>query len=169
MIKKKREMDEIFTRTSVRSFSEQMPTDGQIEQILKAAMQALGAANQRPWEFYVVRNRELLSLLSGMSSYGDYVKGAPLAIAICFKDGGPKSAYVPFDCACTEINILCAEGLGLGTVRPGIAPEPYRMGRVREILSLPAQLEPFCIMPIGFASRKFKPHLRFEPERIHFL
>ena len=109
-------------------------------------------------------------LLSSMSSYGDYVKDAPLAIVICFKDGGPKSAYVPFDCACAAMNIrLCAEGLGLGTVRLGIAPEPYRMGRVREILSLPARPEPFCIMPIGFASRKFEPHSRFEPERIHFL
>ena len=81
-------MDEIFTRTSVRSFSEQMPTDGQIEQILKAAMQAPSAANQRPREFYVVRNRDLLSLLSGMSSYGDYVKGAPPAIVICFNEAG---------------------------------------------------------------------------------
>ncbi len=106
-------MDEIFTRTSVRSFSEQVPTDGQIEQILKAAMQAPSAANQRPWEFYVVKNRELLSLLSGVSSYGDYVKDAPLAIVICFKEGELKfPAYVPFDCACAAINIrLCAEGL----------------------------------------------------------
>ena len=40
-------------------------------------------------------------------------------------------------------------------MRPGIAPEPYRMGRVGEISDLPAQLEPFYIMPIGFASRKF--------------
>ena len=40
-------------------------------------------------------------------------------------------------------------------MRLGIAPEPYRMGRVREILSLPARPEPFCIMPIGFASGKF--------------
>ena len=153
-------MDEIFTRTSVRSFSEQMPTDGQIEQILKAAMQAPSAANQRPWEFYVVKNRELLSLLSGVSSYGDYVKDAPLAIAICFKKDGSKSAYVPFDCACAAINIrLCAEGLGLGSVRPGIAPEPYRMGRVREILDLPARPEPFCIMPIGFSSRKFASNI----------
>ena len=106
-------MDEIFTRTSVRSFSEQMPTDGQIEQILKAAMQAPSAANQRPWEFYVVKNRELLSLLSGVSSYGDYVKDAPLAIVICFKESELKfPAYVPFDCACAAMNIwLCAEGL----------------------------------------------------------
>ena len=88
-----------------------MPTDGQIGQILKAAMQALGAANQRPWEFYVVKNRELLSPLSGVSSYGDYIEGEPFAIVICFKEGGPKSAYVPFDCACAAMNIrLCTEG-----------------------------------------------------------
>ena len=106
-------MDEIFTRTSVRSFSEQMPTDGQIEQILKAAMQAPSAANQRPWEFYVVKNRQLLSLLSGVSSYGDNIKDAPLAIVICFKEGELKvPAYVPFDCACAAMNIrLCVEGL----------------------------------------------------------
>lgn len=90
-----------------------MLTQGQIEQILKAAMQALGAANQRPWEFYVVKNRELLSLLSGVSSYGGYVEGAPLAIVICFKESELKfPAYVPFDCACAAMNIwLCAEGL----------------------------------------------------------
>jgi len=68
-----------------------MPTEGQIEQILKAAMQALGAANQRPREFYVVKNKELLSLLSSMSSYGDYVKGAPPAIVICFNGAGRNS------------------------------------------------------------------------------
>lgn len=70
---------------------QQMPTQGQIEQILKAAMQAPSAANQRPREFYVVKNKELLSLLSGMSSYGDYVKGEPLAIAICFNEAGRNS------------------------------------------------------------------------------
>lgn len=75
-------------------------------------MQVPSAANQRPWEFYVVKNRELLSLLSGVSSYGDYVKDAPFVIVICFNEGGPKSAYVPFDCACAAMNIrLCAEGL----------------------------------------------------------
>ena len=75
----------------MRSFSEQMPTQGQIGQISKAAMQALGAANQRLREFYVVKNKELLSPLSGASSYGDYVKGEPPAVVICFKEGGPKS------------------------------------------------------------------------------
>jgi len=44
---------------------------------------------------------------------------------------------------------------GPDTVRLGIAPEPYRMGRVGEISDLPARPEPFCIMPIGFASGKF--------------
>ena len=63
-----------------------MPTQGQIEQILKAAMKAPSAANQRLREFYVVKNKELLSPLSGVSSYGDYVKDAPFVIVICFNE-----------------------------------------------------------------------------------
>ena len=58
-------------------------------------------------------------------------------------------------------------------MRPGIAPEPYRMGRVGEISNLPVRPEPFCITPIGFANGKFASKIlkrsRFEPERIHFL
>ena len=49
-------------------------------------------------------------------------------------------------------------------MRLGIAPEPYRMWRVGEISDLSAQLEPFCIMPIGFASGKFFCRHEFEPQ-----
>ena len=55
-------MNEIFTRTSVRNFTEKMPSDDQIELVLKAAMQAPSAGNQRSWEFYVVRDRTALTL-----------------------------------------------------------------------------------------------------------
>ena len=52
------------------------------------------------------------TLLSGMSSYGDYVKDAPFAIVICFNKAGRNPAHVPFYCACAAMNIrLCAEGL----------------------------------------------------------
>ena len=139
----------------MRSFSEQMPTDGQIEQILKAAMQAPSAANQRPWEFYVVKNRELLSLLSGVSSYGDYIKDAPLAIVICFKESELKfPAYVPFDCACAAMNIrLCAEGLA--PCGPVSRPSHIAWGACVKFQIRPSARSPFCIMPIGFASGKF--------------
>ena len=106
-------MNEIFTRTSVRNFTEKMPSDDQIELVLKAAMQAPSAGNQRSWEFYVVRDRTTLTLLSSVGTYGGCTKDAPLAIVICFKEGELKfPAYVPFDCACAAMNIrLCAEGL----------------------------------------------------------
>ena len=76
-----------------------MPTEGQIGQILKAAMKAPSATDQRLREFYVVKNRELLSPLSGASSYGDYVKGEPLAIVICFNEAGRN----PLTCRVTAL------------------------------------------------------------------
>ena len=52
------------------------------------------------------------TLLGGVSSYGDYVKGEPLAIVICFNEADRNPACEPFDCACAAMNIwLCAEGL----------------------------------------------------------
>ena len=57
-------MNEIFTRTSVRNFTEKMPSDDQIELVLKAAMQAPSAGNQRSWEFYVVRDAPRLRYLA---------------------------------------------------------------------------------------------------------
>ena len=76
-------MNEIFTRTSVRNFTEKMPSDDQIELVLKAAMQAPSAGNQRSWEFYVVRDRTALTLLSSVGTYGGCTKDAPLAIVVC--------------------------------------------------------------------------------------
>ena len=67
-------MNEIFTRTSVRNFTEKMPSDDQIELVLKAAMQAPSAGNQRSWEFYVVRDRTTLTLLSSVGTYGGCTK-----------------------------------------------------------------------------------------------
>ena len=136
-------------------------------------MQAPSAANQRPREFYVVKNKELLSLLSGVSSYGGYVEGEPLAIVICFKEGELKfPEYVPFDCACAAMNIrLCAEGLV--PCGPVSCPSLTAWGGWAKFQICPPLRRPFCIMPIGFASGKFASKIlkrsRFEPERIHFL
>ena len=164
-------MNEIFTRTSVRNFTEKMPSDDQIELLLKAAMQAPSAGNQRSWEVYVVRDRTTLTLLSSVGTYGGCTKDAPLAIVVCTRKSGLKfQPYARYDCACAAENLwLAAHHLGLGTTWLGVAPDIYAMERVREILDLPGHLEAFCIMPLGFPSRVTKAHSRFEPAKIHFV
>lgn len=56
-------MDAIFERASVRAFTSDPVSDERAERLLRAAMAAPSACNQQPWEFYVVRNLQLLASL----------------------------------------------------------------------------------------------------------
>lgn len=47
-------MNSIFSRVSIRKYQDKPVEKEKIEAILRAAMQAPSAANQQPWEFYVV-------------------------------------------------------------------------------------------------------------------
>lgn len=57
-------MNSIFHRVSVRKFQEKEVESDKLELILRAGMQAPSAYNLQPWEFYVVRNREVINELS---------------------------------------------------------------------------------------------------------
>ena len=62
-------MEAIFKRVSMRTFLDIDVDDATIEKVLRAGMQAPSAVNQRPWEFYVVRNKQILAGLAKCSPY----------------------------------------------------------------------------------------------------
>lgn len=51
-------MEEIFTRRSIRKFTNQPVGPEKIDKLVKAAMQAPSAANQQAWEFIVVQDKK---------------------------------------------------------------------------------------------------------------
>lgn len=57
-------MENIFHRISVRRFEDRPVEREKTKAILRAAMQAPSAANQQPWEFYVVTDRKKIAQLS---------------------------------------------------------------------------------------------------------
>ena len=58
-------MNHLYTRVSIRKYQDRPVEKEKTEAMLRAAMQAPSAANQQPWEFYVVTNKEKLKALSG--------------------------------------------------------------------------------------------------------
>ena len=164
-------MNAIFARTSVRSFEDRPVEEEKIREILRAGLQAPSAGNQRPWEFYAVRDRETIRALSGVSPYAGCAAGAPLVIVPVYRKKGLLfPVYAQIDMAIAQENIwLMTESLGLGGVWLGIAPEQDRMDRVREILDLPEDLEAFSLFPLGYPARKGAQQDRFEEDRIHYI
>jgi len=161
--------DPIFTRRSIRRYSDEPVGDEHLERLLRAAMAAPSAGNQQPWQFVVVRDRETLDTIPTVHPYASMMPGAPLAIVVC---GDTRLERWPQfweqDCAAATQNILIeAETLGLGAVWLGVHPLGDRVEGVRHLLGLPLHVVPFAIVPVGHPVERKEAADRYDPARIH--
>lgn len=165
-------MDAIFTRTSVRKFTEQLPTMEQLDKVLRAGMAAPSAHNQQPWEFFVVTDKAKLEALSQSTPYTMCAKNAPVAIVLVSRDPSQLSTpeYKDIDMAiCAENVWLELEAQGLGGVMLGIAPHEDRMDYVAEVLGLPPSLRPFIIIACGYPLKRKPQQDRYDAARVHWV
>ena len=163
-------MNHLYTRVSIRKYQARPVAKEKTEAMLRAAMQAPSAANQQPWEFYVVTNKEKLKALSGVSPYAGMTKNAPAAIVSVYRKDCAIPAYAQIDLSIAMENLwLETDAQGLGGVWLGIAPQEERMKAVEEILDLPDTVRAFAIFPYGYPAEERKQQDRFDPERIHYV
>lgn len=164
-------MNAIFKRYSVRQFKDQKVEQDKIEKILAAAMQSPSAGGEAPWEFFVVRNRDILKELSHASPYASPAAKAPAAFVLAYKPERlvfPEYAEIDMAIASETILIELTD-LGLGGVMLGIAPLKDRMKKVKEILHLPDDLVPFTVIPFGYPKRERNAENRYDESRIHYV
>ena len=163
-------MNNIFTRVSIRKYQDRPVEKEKTMAILRAAMQAPSAANQQPWEFYVVTNKEILKKLSEVSPYAGMTKDAPAAIVSVYRKDCKIPAYAHIDLSIAMENLwLETDAQGLGGVWLGIAPIEERMKAVEDILNLPDSLRAFAIFPYGYPAEERVQQDRFEQDRIHYV
>ncbi len=163
-------MNHIFTRVSIRKFQDRPVEKEKTMAILRAAMQAPSAANQQPWEFYVVTNKEKLRALADVHPYAGMTKDAPVAIVAAYRKNCRLPDYAEIDLSIAVENLwLETEAQGLGGVWIGIAPREERMKPVEEILNIPDTLRAFAIFPYGYPAEEKKQQDRFDESRIHYV
>ncbi|NLL73261.1 MAG: nitroreductase family protein [Clostridiales bacterium] len=165
-------MEVIFNRRSIRRYKKQAVESEKIEKLLRAAMQAPSAANQQPWEFIVVQEKETLEKLSKISAYSKMTAEAPLAIVLLGnEDRMTLQLHWEQDLAAATQNILLeAAHLGLGGVWLGVAPMEERMEIISEIFNLKDKIKPFCVIPIGYPEENQNNKFidRFDPDKVHY-
>ena len=162
-------MDPIFARRSIRKYTDRPVSDELVLDLLRAAMAAPSAHNQQPWQFVVVRNRDLLRRLSIAQPYSGMVRNAQVAIVVCGDLSREKSpGFWVQDCApATENLLVAATTAGLGAVWTGTYPREERVANVRSILGLPDHIVPLAVVPIGYPAEAPVHADRFDPSRIH--
>jgi len=99
----------IFTRRSVRRFTQEPVSDSDLETLLRAAMQAPSADNGQPWHFVVLNERALMDQIPSIHPWSDMMKEAALGILVCGRIvEGEMGGYWQQDCAAAAENILLA-------------------------------------------------------------
>ena len=164
-------MNAIYHRVSIRKYLDKPVEMDLVKEVIRAGMQAPSAGNQQPWEFYVVTDQEKILALSGCSPYAGCAGRAKVLIVPVYRLKGlwvPEYAQIDMS-ICQENMWLRADELGLGGVWLGIAPEQERMDKVREILSLPEDLEAFSIFTLGYPAEEKPQQDRFDESRIHYV
>ena len=163
-------LENIASRKSVRSYTDQDVTPEQVETILRAAMAAPTGMNVQPWRFVVVRDQAVKDKLAG--GFNKMIAKAPVVIVVCGqtvqKNGRPNNNWTADCAAATENMLLAVEAIGLGAVWTACYPYEERMNPAIEVLGLPDDVKPYCIVPVGHPSGNDRPKDKWKPENIHY-
>lgn len=162
-------LDAIMTRRSIRTFTHDPVSDGDIDILLHAAMAAPSAGNQQPWRFVVVTDQGQLRALAEATPYAAPAGRAPLAIVVCGDTRAEKHpGYWVQDCsAAIQNTLVAAHAIGLGAVWIGVHPIAERAGNVARTCAVPEGIVPLAILAVGHPAETKPPAERYEPTHVH--
>lgn len=173
MSQKNNTLETIHQRKSVRSYTDEVVSQEQLETLVKAAMAAPTAVNKQPWAFIAIREREVLDKLGNGLPYAKMLKKASAAIIVCGDlnkalEGWEQEFWIQ-DCSAASQNILlAAQSMGLGAVWTAAYPAEDRMQTVKETLNLPEHIIPLNVIPIGYPTGIEKPKDKWKPGNLHW-
>ena len=155
----------IFSRRSIRVYTERPVSDAEVQSLLEAGMAAPSASNRKPWHFVAVTDRETLCALAEAHPYGKMLAKAGAAIAVC---GDPRvSAWWVQDCsAATENILIAASALGLGAVWLGCHGSPEREQAIRGVLDIPDSVGVLSLLSIGHPAEEKEARTQYDSRRV---
>jgi len=163
-------MDAVFTRRSIRKYTDDPVTDDTLRILLAAAMAAPSAGDERPWHFVVIRSKRIRNRITEIHPYSQMIRHAPAAILVCGEQVLQKhTGFWPQDCAAATENILIeAQQLGLGAVWLGVYPVRGVAEGLSRLLRIPEHIMPFSLVVLGHPAEHKEPADRFDDSRIHW-
>lgn len=164
-------MKEIFNRRSIRKFKNQPVETEKIDRLLRAAMQAPSAANQQPWEFIVVQEKDMLDRVSKTSPYAKPVAESAATFLLLANENVIRvpTAWEQDLGASAENLLLEAVRLGLGGVWFGVATSDSVTDNVRCLFNLPDHIKPFAMISVGYPDGQKNEFVdRYKAEKVHY-
>ena len=165
-------LEAIFTRRSIRSYTDETITDETMQLLLKAAMSGPSCVNARDWSFIIVRSREMLNKMADANGRpAEPLRSAAAAVMVCGdlnRSFPPAKDYWVIDGAIAAQNIvLAARALGLGSVWLGTWPQKERVEAQAKLFGLPESIVPHSVIALGYPLKEPAERDVFEADRVH--
>lgn len=165
------QLDFIFSRRSIRKFTQREIPESLLIDLLEAAMAAPSAVAKDPWHFIVLRSRASLDQLTTSLLNGKMLGEATAALVVCGdlqKAHDQQLSFLLQDLSAAIENILlAANALGLGACWLGIHPREERITAVAKQFALPAQVLPVAVIALGWPAQEAAPRTRYNPDCVH--
>ncbi len=168
-------LDAIYSRMSVREYSDKPVSDEDLTKILKAAMSGPSCVDARDWQFLVTRDKEILNKMADNNGRpAQPLRGAALGIMVIgdldAAFGGAPDYWIVDGSIAAQNMILAARELGIGTVWLGTYPQMNRVEALQKAFDLPKNMVPHSIISFGYPAAGELPaadRTVLEPEKIH--
>jgi nitroreductase len=142
-------LEGIYTRRSVRKYTEEPVEDKELHEIVKAGTWAPSGLNNQPWRFVIVKNHEVLEAMAKLTRYDHIVGRAAAAIAVFLDTSAMYHEVKDHQAmgACIQNMLLAAHALGLGAVWLGEILN--KADRVKKLLGVPDEMELMAVVALG--------------------
>jgi nitroreductase len=143
-------LEGIYTRRSVRQFTDKPVEREQLLEIIKAGTWAPSGLNNQPWRFAIIQNRDTRKELARLTTSHAVIERAPACIAVFVDKSAMYNETKDLQSlgACIQNMLLAAHGLGLGAVWLGEILK--NADAVRSLLGLPADMELMAVVAVGY-------------------
>ncbi len=142
-------LEAIYTRRSIREFSEQSVTLKNLREIIKAGTWAPSGLNNQPWRFVTISDNGIRLKIAEKTRYSHIIKGAPALIAVFLDKDDMDNDVKDHQAAgaCIQNMLLAIEALDLGAVWLGEILNQKE--EVNRILDLVERFDLMAVLAIG--------------------
>lgn len=156
-------LDIFANRRSVRKYAQGPLEDEALDKILKAGLLAPSGHARRPWEFILVRDKQMLERLSGCRSSGANMLKQAAAAIVVIADEQKQDVWIEDCSVALGYMHLAASALGIGSCWVQVRLRAAADGRsceefLREALGFPPNFKAEAILALGVLQRRPSPH-----------
>ena len=156
-------LDIFANRRSVRKYAQGPLEDEALDKILKAGLLAPSGHARRPWEFILVRDKQMLEGLSGCRSSGANMLKQAAAAIVVIADEQKQDVWIEDCSVALGYMHLAASALNLGSCWVQVRLRAAADGRscegfLREALGFPPNFKAEAILALGVPQQRPSLH-----------